>query len=212
MVAVDHGFEFSAEQFFKAQDQILARVSIAERRSVHLLRGKSANSHQEVDFYLNAVGAVSVVLESEIPLAQGVVVDAILELVAKTRRDLLDSRNDFWTVLERRFTVDVPDVVQIDVDGEPRKIEVKEIEGRAALENEFSFKSGVFVEFDKKLAKAENLLKIFGRKARVCGEFADLRGSEFHVGTELVREGRSVSGTMSFHVGTQRWPGRLSAR
>jgi hypothetical protein len=68
------------------------------------------------------------------------------------------------------------------------------------------------VELDEQLAQAENFLKVFGRKLRVRGEFADLCGSEFHVGTELVREGENVSGTMSFHVGTQRCPGRLSAR
>ena len=53
MVAVDHGLELSAEQFFKPQNQIPTRVSSAEGRSVRLLWRKSAGPHQ--DFHLNAV-------------------------------------------------------------------------------------------------------------------------------------------------------------
>lgn len=68
------------------------------------------------------------------------------------------------------------------------------------------------MEFDEQLAQAENFLKIFRWKVSVRGEFTDLCGAEFHVGTELVREGENVSGTMSFHVGTQRCPDPLSAR
>lgn len=89
---------------------------------------------------------------------------------------------------------------------------ILKIEGRSAFEHELSVENGVFVEFDEQLAQPENLLKIFSRKVRVGGEFADLGASVFHVGTELVCEGENVSGTMSFHVGTQHCPGRLSAR
>ena len=84
------------------------------------------------------------------------------------------------------------------------------LEGRSAFEHELSVENGVFVEFDEQLAQAENLLKILGRKVSLHGEFTDLCGAEFHVGTELVREGENVSGTISFHVGTERCPGRLS--
>jgi hypothetical protein len=50
----------------------------------------------------------------------------------------------------------------------------------------------------------ENLLEIVGGKASVRGELTDLCGREFHVGTELVREGENISGTMSLQIGTQR--------
>jgi len=145
-------------------------------------------------------------------LPQRVVVDPILKPVAKTGRDLLDSSSNFGEVAERCFAVDVPDVVQVDIDGKPSEIEIKEVESRSALEDKLSSEIGMFVEFGQQFAEAENLLKNFSGKACVRGEFADLCWCEFHVCTELVREGESVSGTMSFHVGTQRWPGRLSAR
>jgi hypothetical protein len=92
------------------------------------------------------------------------------------------------------------------------RTEIKEVECRSAFEHQLSSEIGMFVEFSEQLAETENFFKILGRKASVCGELADLCGSEFHVGTEFAREGESVSGTMSFHAGTQCWPGRFSAR
>lgn len=68
------------------------------------------------------------------------------------------------------------------------------------------------LKFQEQLAQAENFLKILRRKVSVRSEFTDLCGAKFHVGTELAREGENVSGTISFQVGTQRCPGRLSAR
>ena len=82
MAAVHHGLELSAAQFFKAQNQIPTRVGGAEGRSVHLLRRKSAGPHQEIDFYLNAVGAVRMIREIELPLPERVVVDPVLKPVA----------------------------------------------------------------------------------------------------------------------------------
>jgi hypothetical protein len=104
------------------------------------------------------------------------------------------------------------DVIQIEIDRKPCEIEVKEIECGPALEYQFSFENRVLVEFDQEIPEPEHLLEIFSRKARVVGYLADLRGCEFHVCTELVWEGENVCGTMSFHRGTQCWPGRLSAR
>src|SRR5215467_15914850 len=49
------------------------------------------------------------------------------------------------------------------------------------------------------IALAENFLKIVSRKARIRGEFTDFCRCEFHVGTKLVQEDESASGTMSFH-------------
>jgi hypothetical protein len=64
--------------------------------------------------------------EIEVPLPQRVVVDPILKPVAETGKDLLDSSSDFRTVAERYFAVEVPNVVQVDIDGKPREIEIKE--------------------------------------------------------------------------------------
>lgn len=101
VVAVDHGFRFSGEQFFQRQNQMPAVCSIGDRRSVHFLRGKSAGPHQKIDFYLNAVGSARVICESEMPFPQRVVVDPVLNPVTETNKDLLDSPNDFWAFLER---------------------------------------------------------------------------------------------------------------
>jgi hypothetical protein len=52
----------------------------------------------------------------------------------------------------------------------------------------------------------------FGGEPGFSRELRDFYRIEFHVRTESARVGERVSGTMSFHVGTQRFPGRLSAR
>ena len=62
------------------------------------------------------------------------------------------------------------------------------------------------------LAQARNFFEIVGVKSGVTGEPCDLCGVEFHVRTESLREGERASGTISFQVGTQWFPGRLSAR
>jgi hypothetical protein len=136
-MAVDHGLELSAEQFFEAQNQIPTRVGGAERRSVHLLWRKSASAHQKIDFYLSAVGSVRMIREIEVPLPQRVVVDPMLKPVAETGRDLLDSSSDFRAVAERCFAVDVPDVVQVDIDGKPREIEIKKLRAVPPLRTSF---------------------------------------------------------------------------
>ena len=212
VVPVDHRLCLATEQFLDFQNEITARCSITDGYSVAFLRRQCAGAHQEVDFDLDAVGSAGVIFEIEVPLTQGVVVDAILELVAEAGGDLFDSLDDLWAVLECGLAIDMPDVVEIDIDRKPSEIEVEEIECGPALEYQFSFENRVPVELDKEFPQPEHLLEIFGRKAGVLGQFANLRRSEIHVCTEPVREGENVSGTMSFHVGTQRCPGRLSAR
>ena len=148
--------------------------------------GQRAGAHQEVDFYLDAVGSADVIFEIEVPLTEGVVVHAILELVAEASGDLFDSLDDLWTVLECCLAIDMPDVVEIDIDREPCEIKIKEIECGSALEYEFSFENRVLVEFDQEFPQPEHLLEIFSRKADVLGQLADLGRCEFHVCTEPV--------------------------
>jgi hypothetical protein len=75
--------------------------------------------------------------EIEVPLPQRVVVDPILKPVAETCKDLLDSLDDFGAVAERCFAVDVPDVVQVDIDGKPREIEIKKLTAVPPLRTSF---------------------------------------------------------------------------
>jgi hypothetical protein len=100
--------------------------------------GRAQARIQEIDFYLNAVGPVRMIREIEVPLPQRVVVDPILKRVPETGKDLLDRFGYFGAVAERCFAVNVPDVVEIDIDGKTREIEIEEIEGRSALEGKLS--------------------------------------------------------------------------
>jgi hypothetical protein len=68
------------------------------------------------------------------------------------------------------------------------------------------------MEFGEQFTQAQDFLKIVGGKSGVSRELHDLRGIEFHVRTEFVPADERVPGTMSFQVGTQLFPGRLSAR
>ena len=68
------------------------------------------------------------------------------------------------------------------------------------------------MEFAEQFAQAQDFLEIVGGKSRLLRELRNLRGVEFHVRTEPWSESKRVSGTMSFQVGTQWFPGRLSAR
>ncbi len=79
-------------------------------------------------------------------------------------------------------------------------------------QNELSAEEGMLVEFGEQFAQAQDFLETVGGKSRLSRELRNLRGVEFHVRTEPSLEGKRVSGTMSFQVGTQWFPGRLSAR
>ena len=70
----------------------------------------------------------------------------------------------------------------------------------------------MLVEFGEQFAQAQDFLEIVGGKSRLSRELRKLRGAESHVRTEPSLDGERVSGTMSFHVGIQWFPGRLSAR
>lgn len=91
------------------------------------------------------------------------------------KHGLEKGRDDFqhFRSCWRGVTINLRDVVEIDIDGQPCEAEKEEIEGRSALEGKLSPKISMLVEFAKELAKAENFFKIVGGKARVCGEFSD---------------------------------------
>jgi hypothetical protein len=70
----------------------------------------------------------------------------------------------------------------------------------------------MLVEFSEHSAQTQNLLEIVGDKSGLPGELRNLRGVEFHVRTESSLGGKKISGTITFQVGTQWFPGRFSAR
>jgi hypothetical protein len=100
VVPVNHRLCLAAEQFLDFENQIPARCSMPDGHSVEFAWRQRAGAHQEIDFDLDALGSAGVIFEIEVPLPQGVVVCAILDLVAEAGGDLFDRLYDLWTVLE----------------------------------------------------------------------------------------------------------------
>jgi len=73
------------------------------------------------------------------------VVRAVLEAITETDSHLFDSFDDLGAVAKCRFAVDVRYVVQIDVDGKSRQIEIEKIQRWTAFD-ELSAKKRVFVK------------------------------------------------------------------
>jgi hypothetical protein len=65
--AVDHGFEFSREQFLGGQNEKLARLRITSARSWKHARGQSTGAHQKIDFDLYAIRGTGVVGVAKMP-------------------------------------------------------------------------------------------------------------------------------------------------
>ena len=103
---------------------------------------------------------------SEVPFAQGVIIGAVLQFVSQAGGDLLDGFYDIGAVSEHFLSVDMRDVVEIDVHGEPRQAEIEQVESGATFENEFSAKEGVFVELGEEFAKPEDFFETVGLKPR----------------------------------------------
>ena len=119
MPAVDHGFDFSGEQFLGGQHQKLARLGIGDGCSGKHSWCQSACAHQEVDLHLDTVTCAGMIGVAEVPFPQSMIIDTILDLVSDTYSDLFDSLNDVRALAEHFFAINVRDVVQIDVHGEP---------------------------------------------------------------------------------------------
>jgi hypothetical protein len=79
------------------------------------------------------------------------------------------------------------------------------------LQNEFVAKERVLVKFGKQLPKTEELLEAVRLKAGSSDDCVYVRAIQFQF-CETFGQVACVSGTMSFHVGTQRFPGRLLPR
>lgn len=139
-------------------------------------------------------------------------IDTILQFVLEAGGDLFDGARYLRPLAEGRFAIDMGDVVEVDVDRQPRQVEIEKIQRRSALQGELRLEEGMLVEFGQQFPQAKDFLEIVGGESRVARELCDLGGRELHVRTESAPEDENVSGTMSFQAGTQWLPGRLSAR
>src|SRR5277367_3350919 len=97
MSAVDHGFQFSCEQFLSGQNKKLAMLGITYARSWTRLRGQGTGAHQKVDFDLYAILGTGMVGITKMPFPQSMIINAILDSVSKTGSDLFHGANDIRT-------------------------------------------------------------------------------------------------------------------
>jgi hypothetical protein len=67
MSAVDHGFQFSREQFLGGQNKKLARPGIASARRWKRSWGQDTGAHQKVDFDLYAILGTGMVAVTKMP-------------------------------------------------------------------------------------------------------------------------------------------------
>src|SRR6266853_2938118 len=111
MAAVDHGLDLPAEQLLGFQHKKLTGRRSRQSRSGEDFWSERASAHEEVDLDLDAVGFSCVVPVVETPLAQGVFIDTVLQLVPESSGDLLDGSRDFRPFADCGFAVDVRDVV-----------------------------------------------------------------------------------------------------
>jgi hypothetical protein len=105
MAAVDHGLDLPAEQLLSFQYKKLTGRRFRQIRSGQDFCSERASAQEEVDLDLDAAGHSCVVLVVKIPLAQGVFVDAVLQLVPESSGDLFDGSRDFRPFTERGFAL-----------------------------------------------------------------------------------------------------------
>jgi hypothetical protein len=116
MSTVDHGFRLSAKHFFHCQDGEYAHFLVPNRRSLTNGWWKRTSTHQEVDLDLNLIEGPRVILVPEIPLHQGMIVNASLDFISEGNAHAFDRPDNLWTLVQHFFTAKLADVVQINVD------------------------------------------------------------------------------------------------
>ena len=72
MLALNHRFEFSGEQFLDSQDRECAGSIINHWSRGTYLRRQGTSPHQEIDFDLNLVEGPKVTLIPQVPLDESV--------------------------------------------------------------------------------------------------------------------------------------------
>ena len=81
------------------------------------LLGKRIGTHQVIDLDLNLIEGSGVILVREIPLHQSMVVNTALDFISQGDAYVFNRASDLWTLSEHFVTVELADVVQINVDG-----------------------------------------------------------------------------------------------
>src|SRR5580693_6282385 len=111
MATVDHGFRFSAEEFFDSQDGEVARFLLSNGRRLTNGWWKRTSTHQEIDLDLNLIKSLRVILVSEIPLHQSVAVNAPLDFISQGKAYIFDRFDNLWALSQHFVTVELANVV-----------------------------------------------------------------------------------------------------
>src|ERR1700730_14379134 len=113
---------------------------------------------------------------AEVPFPQGMIIYAILKFVSEAGSDLFGGSNDFGSLRQHLFAMDVRDVVQIDVHGEPRQVEIEQIQRSATFQDELAAKERMFVKLREQFPKTKEFLEVVGVEAGCFGGRTKTRG------------------------------------
>src|ERR1700678_3742235 len=97
------------------------------------------------------------------------IIDSVLDSVSKTGSDLGPRANDIRGFGKHFFAVDLRNVVEIDVHGEPNQVKVEQIYRGTALQNDSVAKEGMLVELSEEFTKPKELFQVVWREAGCIG-------------------------------------------
>ena len=78
--------------------------------------------------------------------------------------------NDIRAFGEHLLSLDVRDIVEIDINGETNQVKAEQIDGGAALQHEPVAQGEMLVELGKEFTKTKNLFQVVGWEAGCIGD------------------------------------------
>src|SRR5688572_14018733 len=108
---------------------------------------------------------------------------------------------DLGTISEHAVAIDSADVVQVDIDGQARHVELEHVESSAALENHSLLQKRMAANGLQQLQEKDHLLQWLCLEAGRSSFPCELVCREPHATSAHVRP-RTSSGTMRFHAAT----------
>jgi len=117
---------------------------------------------------------------------------------AEAGDDLRERRVDLRALRHHRRSVGGPDVVDIDVDGQPRQVEEKQVERRPALQRQARAEERVRGHQVEEPDEHPHLLERVDRETGLAGSARQLVTRQ-HQATSAQLWLRTDSGTMRFH-------------
>src|SRR5580704_3411414 len=97
------------------------------------------------------------------------IIDSVLDSVSKTSGDLIHRANDIRAFVEHFFAVDLRNVVEIDINGEPNQVKVEQIYRGATFKNDSVAKERMLVKFSEEFSKTKSLFEAVWWEASCIG-------------------------------------------